>query len=421
MSTISLARRRGLAVATLGLTAALTLVGCTQTTNGSGGGSTPDGGTTPEAGACGSVPSVAPTDPDGLLDGLSPDLQDQYNLYPYEIKESAWSDWKSERTEGYTAAIVGQAPAAPFIATYLETLADSLTAAGVEIVLNTAPNDPTDVPGQLQQFGQALSLQPDIIIYMAAAPEPSIDLVEQAHDAGIPVVAAVVPIDSEYAINLAMNQQLQGAAGAAGVLDAIGGTGSVLLVNGVPGIPNQIWWEDGTAEALALCPDVTVAGEVEAFFQPPVAQQAVTQFLATNPAGVDAVLQAGTMGWAIRDAFQQSGLPVPPIADIGGSRGFAAWALDEGDYPYVGTATPAVPQAQAAAQIALKVLEGAGPKINQIVWNPYLVNTSNLADVVDPSWSPDDPTDLDPEGIYLTDEQLAEFFNNPELGPQSSD
>ena len=68
-----------------------------------------------------------------------------------------------------------------------------------------------------------------------------------------------------------------------------------------------------TEKALALCPDVTVAGQVQGLFQPPVAQQAVVQYLATNPAGVDAVLQAGTMGWAIRDAFEQSGLPVPPI------------------------------------------------------------------------------------------------------------
>ena len=39
--------------------------------------------------------------------------------------------------------------------------------------------------------------------------------------------------------------------------------------------------------------------------------------------------------------------------------------------------------------------------------------------IVDPSWVPEDGTDLAPEGVYFTDEQIAEFFNSPELGPQS--
>ena len=236
-------------------------------------------------------------------------------------------------------------------------------------MLNVAPNDPTDVPGQLQQFGQALSLKPDIIFFNATAPEAALDLVSQAHDAGIPVISMVSQIDSPYSITVTYNSQSPGHGRRGRTrVKSIDGKGSLLEVTGIPGISNEIAWEDGTEKALALCPDVTVAGQVQGMFQPPVAQQAVVQYLATNPAGVDAVLQAGTMGWAIRDAFEQSGLPVPPIADIGASQGFAAWAAANPDYPYVGTATPAVAMAQSAAQIGLKVLAGAGPKVNHVVW-----------------------------------------------------
>lgn len=419
MSNHTRFRRLGVAASALVAVGALGLAGCA--TAGSPSSDTSAGAGGPAADGCGSVPQIGANDPNELLAGFSPEIQDSYNAYPFEIKESAWAGWKSEKSDGFTAAIVGQAPAAPFIAVYQETLTASLEAAGVDIVLDVAPNDPTDVPGQMQMFGQALSLKPDIIFYNPAAPEPSVDLVAQAHDAGIPVVAVVVPIDSEHAINTTYNANLQAMRSAAGILDAIGGSGRILEVDGVPGIPNQLFWEDGTAKALELCPDVTVAGEVQGLFQPPLAQQAVVQFLATNPAGVDAVLQAGTMGWAIRDAFVQAGQPVPPISDIGGSQGMAAFAAADPSYPYVGTATPPIAMAQAAVQIGLKTLAGAGPKVNQVVWEPYPVDASNLADIVDPSWSEADGTDLAPEDVYFTDEQLAEFFAYPELGPQSAE
>ncbi|MGX5696274.1 substrate-binding domain-containing protein [Agromyces soli] len=406
-------------VAAFAALGALTLAGCAA-----GGPGDTNAGSSPAAsaaaGQCGSVPQVGAVDPDGLLASFSPDVQAAYNGYPYKLQESAWADWKSEKTEGYTAAIVGTSPAAPFIATYQDTLATALEEAGVDIVLNVAPNDPSDVPGQLQQFSQAISLKPDIIFFNPVAPEPALDLVEEAHAAGIPVVSVVVPIDSPYAISATYNGVLQSMATASGVFGAIGGSGDVLEVSGVPGIPNQLFWDAGRDQALELCPDINVVGTVQGLFQPPLAQQAVVQYLATNPAGVDAVIQAGTMGWAIRDAFIQSGQPVPPIQDVGGSQGMAAYALENPDYAYFGTATPAVDMAKAAAQIGLKVLAGAGIKLNAVVNAPFIVDESNLADVVDPSWKIDDGTDLAPEGAYFTDEQIAEFFTNPELGPQSA-
>ena len=178
-------RSIGVAAAAFVAVGALSLAGCSATPTDSAG--TPDAAESPTAGGCGSVPEIGVIRPGrDFCRALSADIQSGYNAYPYEIQESAWSDWKSEKTDGFTAAIVGQAPAAPFIATYQSTLADSLEAAGVDIVLNVAPNDPSDVPGQLQQFGQALSLKPDIIFFNATAPEAALDLVSQAHDAGIP-------------------------------------------------------------------------------------------------------------------------------------------------------------------------------------------------------------------------------------------
>lgn len=408
--------RRLAPMVALAAVGALTLASCSSAPSDDKGA---DGGSAAAA-ECGTVPVLGANDPAGLLDGFSTGVQDGYNGYPYELQESAWADWKPEKTEGFTAAIVGTSPAAPFIATYQKTLATALADAGVDVVLNAAPNDPGDVPGQLQQFSQAIALKPDIIFLNPIAPEPALDLVEEAHAAGIPVVSVVVPIDSPYAVSLTYNAVLQSMESASGIFGGIGGSGDVLEVTGVPGIPVTAFFEMGRDEALKLCPDINIVGSVEGMFQPSLAQQVTVQYLSTNPTGVDAVIQGGTMGWAIRDAFIQSGQPVPPIQDLGASQGMAAFAAENPDYIYYGTATPPVDMAKGAVQVGLKILAGAGVKVNHIVNAPVLVDRSNLSSIVDASWSIDDPTDLAPADSYLTSDQIAEFFANPELGPQSA-
>ncbi|WP_320537110.1 substrate-binding domain-containing protein [Pseudarthrobacter sp. IC2-21] len=371
-------------------------------------------GTSAAAGSCGSVPTGTAKDPSGLLAGLSKEVSAGYDLYPYEIRKSAWSDFKSKKTDGFTAAIVGMPPASPFIASMSESIRKSLKAEGVRIVGEFAPDDPSNVPLQLQQFNEALSLKPDVIIYTAIAPEPSVDLAKAAHDAGIPLVAAQVPIDSEYAVSVTRNTPLAIAQVTAGTVGAIGGKGKVLRVDGIPGIPVSTFAAQGIDAVLENCPDIKVAGTVTGFFQPATAQAEVQKFLATNPAGVDAVLQAGTMGVGIRNAFEESGMEVPPIADDGSSQGFSSWALANPEYPYFGTTTPSVRTGEAVVDVALRILKGEGPKINQIVEPSVIVSRDNLAKVADPSWEVSDLTDLagDPQDFLPTD-RLNEFFANP--------
>lgn len=366
------------------------------------------------AGTCGSVPTGTAKDPSGLLAGFPKEIAAGYDLYPYEIRKSAWADFKSKKTEGFTAAIVGMPPASPFIASMSESIRKTLKAEGVEIVGEFAPDDPSNVPLQLQQFNEALSLKPDVIIYTAIAPEPSVDLAKAAHAAGIPLVAAQVPIDSEYAVSVTRNTPLAIAQVTAGTVGAIGGKGNVLRVDGIPGIPVSTFATLGIDAVLENCPDIKVAGSVTGFFQPATAQAEVQKFLATNPAGVDAVLQAGTMGVGIRNAFEESAMEVPPIADDGSSHGFSSWALASPDYPYFGTTTPSVRTGEAVVDVALRILKGEGPKINQIVEPSVVVNRENLAKIADPSWDVNDLKDLAgaPED-YLPTERLNNFFANP--------
>jgi ribose transport system substrate-binding protein len=392
---------------------ALALAGCAGT-------GTPDssGSDNPVGDACGTVPAIAPNDPSGLVAGLSEDLQAAYNAYPLEVQESAWADFTSPKTSGWKAAIVGMPPANPFIGQLQGAIKADLEAEGFDIVADFAPDVVSNVPLQIQQLQEAIALKPDVIFYVPIAPEPALETVKSAYDAGIPVISTQIALDTPYAVSVAMNAVAQAMITGAGVLKAAGGEGEVLHVTGIPGLGTTIDGEAGFSNVLDLCPNVTLAGEAPGAFNPATAQAEVLKFLATHPAGVDMVFQDGTMGLPALNAFLESGVdPVPPITDTGGSQGFASWALQNPDYAYFGSTTSAGQQAAATVSVGKRILAGGGPKMNQIAYAPLIVDRENLADIADPSWPITDMTQLEnPPDTLLTPSQLDEFFTNPSAG-----
>ena len=92
--------------------------GTTSTSADPAGGATSDG--------CGVVPETGAQDPNALLADFPAEIVDGYNLYPYEIRESAWGEYASAKDDGYTAAIVGMPPASPFIAAMSDAIRSSL-------------------------------------------------------------------------------------------------------------------------------------------------------------------------------------------------------------------------------------------------------------------------------------------------------
>lgn len=392
----------GIAFATAGV---LTLAGC-STPGGSDASESPD-----DLGQCGTVPQLGAQDPDNLLAGFSDDVQAAYNGYPYAIQESAWADWKPSHEAPYTAAIVGMPPVSDFIKTMLSTLESELAKADIEVISNTAPDDPSNVPLQLQQFSQAVAQKPDIIFYVAIAPEPSVQAVAEAGAAGIPVISLQTAVDSPYSVSLTLNAVLQSMEVTSRIAKAIDGSGTVLAVNGIPGISTQVDAESAWEQVLKVCPDIKIAGQVNGLFVPTTAQTAVQQYLATNPAGVDAIFQAGTMGLGSLNAYLQADEDPVPIGDVGATQGFAAWALEHPDYPYVGTPSPAQREGEVGVEIALRMLAGDGIKVNQLVWNPTVIDSSNLKDFADSSWKPTDGTALAPdEGDFFPAETLDQYF-----------
>ena len=390
----------------------------------SSGSSAASGGTSTSAtvaasttsGSCGTLPSVPANDPNGLIPALGSGYPANYEGFTdFPVAKSPWINWKPAHKSGWNVQVVWTPLNNPFTNTTLNALKQQLMASGkVSTIGVQAPAAFTDVPQQLQEIGTAIQRKPDILIVFPLAPPPTVPLIAQAAKAGIPTISAWTLTPSKYAVSFDINPYQNEGLTAAGALKLMGGKGDVLEVHGIPGTGTDADASAAWAKALSVCPNVHVAGTVAGQFVAPVAKGLVQQFIATHPSGVQGVFQAGTMGVGVLGAFQQTGHKPPPMADPGTAQGVVAYWHGHSDYDEVATATDDLQIGQAGANIALRMLEGQGVKVNAIVEKPYLVTRANLGQVWMPSFTEGSLLDApSPPGTFIPASYLNAFFQHP--------
>jgi ribose transport system substrate-binding protein len=367
----------------------------------------------PAAGACGSIPTVAPQDPSGVLAKLPASVTAAYNGYTSPIAPSSWAHWKPSHAGPYKVAIVWNPPLNTFIVNTLKSMTAALKAAGdVAIVSSTAPQSPSDVPGNIQLYNEAVAEKPDLIISLPLAAGPLIPAVEAAAKEGIPTVSPWVATPTPDAVSVGTNNWLQAVTLASKVVTQLKGSGTILEVQGIPSVQQDIDAFAGFKSVLAQCANITVAGEVTGDYSPAAAQQAVLQFLSSHPGKIDGVFEAGTMTAGIIQAFKQLGRPVPVIADLGTTEGSIAYAGEnQSTYQEYGSSTPDSAIGQTVAKVALGMLSGNDPAIDQLVSAERIIDNGNLSSVYRSSWTLSDANDAAlPNDPFFTSQQLASFI-----------
>lgn len=228
----------------------------------------------------------------------------------------------------------------------------------------------------------------------------------------LPLNAAPNP----YAIGFNCNEPLQGAFLAQGLSRAMGGKGSLLEMQGVPGTAASDQVLQGAGDVLKSCTGITVAGKPVGEYAPSVAKTQTLEFLAAHPQPIDGMIQVGGMATGMIQAFQQTGRTVPPIGDLGATPGaLAYWAAYKDSYSGVGLALPTIPEADATWDIAQGLLQGRGVKVSEILQNPVLVTSANLSQWVQPGWNLDTPLAYapGPPGVFYSSAYLDQFFSSP--------
>ena len=135
---------------------------------------------------------------------------------------------------------------------------------------------------QIQQINAMVQQGADAIIVYPISPTALNQVVKNACDKGVVVVAYDSIIEEPCAYNVHIDQKAWGTQSAEWLVDKLGGKGNVVMVTGVPGTTVDDLRNAGAKEVFAKHPDITVVAEVNGMWSQAVARTELSKVLATR-------------------------------------------------------------------------------------------------------------------------------------------
>jgi D-xylose transport system substrate-binding protein len=257
-----------------------------------------------------------------------------------------------------------------------------------EVVYFNADQDPAK---QQQQVESAITEQVDVMVLDPVDGEAAAGLVTSAQDADIPVIAYDRFIEgSDYYMSFD-NAQV-GKLQAEALVEAVGGSGSVLMLNGAPTDPNAAQFKEG-AHSVLDGSDVEILAEYDnPDWSPENAQQWTTDQLGKfKPSDIDGVYAAndGQAGGVVA-ALTGAGISrdaLPPIT--GQDAELAAIQRIVAGEQYMTIYKPIKVEAEKAAEVAVDIANGEEitgttdfEGVDSFIFDPIIVTQDNVQDTV---------------------------------------
>lgn len=225
---------------------------------------------------------------------------------------------------------------------------------------------------QQEQFETMATQGFDAAIFVPIDVEAGATAVQIATDAGIPVVGSNTQVNSDQLVSYVGSDDTQsGYMEAKIVLDAIGCTGNVVIIEGPLGQSAQIQRLEGNERALAECPDVTVIEQQTANWSRAEAQTLMENWLTAHPGDIDGVIgQNDEMALGAIEAIKAAGLNVGDFA-IAGIDGVtdALNAVKAGEMSSI--LQDARAQAQGALDVAIAAATDGAYEPQSDIWTLY--------------------------------------------------
>lgn len=263
-------------------------------------------------------------------------------------------------------------------------------------------NANADVALQQQQFNSVMAQGAQVIVLDPVDSTSAASLVEQAHAQDVKVIAYDRPIpDSPADFYVSFDNEGIGAAIAQSLVDHLKAEGvpegsSVLQINGSPTDAAAGLIRDGIDSSLDASGYETIAEFDTPEWAPPEAQQWASGQITRFGEDIVGVVAAndGTAGGAIA-AFKAAGMePVPPVT--GNDATIAALQLIIAGDQYNTISKPSEIVAEAAAQVAVQILNGETPEAKTTLYDtpsqlfvPAVITAQNIkAEIFDAGVTP---------------------------------
>jgi ribose transport system substrate-binding protein len=369
-------------------------------------------------------PGALPADSKALLEKELPAAaQAGFEGYGSPVVASPFANFKPANgkpwTIGYNNSFSGNAWRAAALA-HLQADVEQYKKIGlVKDLLVTDSNG--DVTTQIQQMRSMIQKGVDLIISIPGSPTAMNGVIDEAAQAGIPVITLAAPVTTANAINVDTNGYLIGKTMALGLVQLLNGKGSILTVEGIPGTSGSELIKAGGEAVFKNCPDIKIVADLVGQWSESAAQTAVLQQLSTNPAEINGVWQQGSMFMGVTKALEQAGRPVVPVTVGNPNQNSLAYWHENAPkgYKTVGSSNAPGAGMDLVFQTGMRVLMGQGLKVSNVVVRPPLITADTLGLWYKPEFTVDSTgVGEPPAGTWMPDSVLDGYFTNPAPLPQ---
>jgi ribose transport system substrate-binding protein len=356
---------------------------------------------------------------DELIAQLPEELQALYDNSTSPILPSAYEDFETPEQPWlwcHSESYQGN-PWRVNVTNELRRLVDVLKAEGVVSGFELTDSN-GDVAQQISHIRAFIDRGCSVITMIPGSATGLDEAIKAAFEAGIPVITVANPVTSPYAINVDENYYVWAYDMMAGICKELGGKGNVLVVEGIAGNPIVAQQAEGYAAALEECPDLKVVAKVNGDWTPTVTKSVVLQALATNPTKIDAVWTSGSESRLVAEAFAEAGRPQPLITGSISGDALGYWKENPEGYRFFGHGVLPHPTAQAVFRVAVRVLSGQNPLLNNIMMPLPLITQADLASWYDECFTPDSGSLFPiPPADRMPDDVMDAYFANGEGTP----
>ena len=224
----------------------------------------------------------------------------------------------------------------------------------------TNAND--DVSTQNSQISDLVASGVDILLVNAASATALDAELERAHEAGVLVVSFDNTVSTPAGIRVNTDQAEFGTIGAEWLVEAMGGSGSVIALHGPAGNPaSDARWE--AAKAVLDEAGIEVVGEANADWDLAQGRAAAADLLAAHPDVNGVYSQGGAMSLGALQALEAAGRDPLPVPGEGNNQFLKKWLelSEAGGLQLGGTVAAAVDRGRALSRSASRHLGGEDP------------------------------------------------------------
>jgi putative xylitol transport system substrate-binding protein len=230
-----------------------------------------------------------------------------------------------------------------------------------------------DALTQANQFDAVITSRYDAIIFVPVDAEAGLGPVQQAKEAGIPVIGSNTFLKdrSLYTSYIGSDSVESGRNVARAVIEKLGGKGKVVILEGRIGHSAQIQRRQGISEVLAQSPNVKVLETNSANWSRAEALALMENWLTAHGREIQGIIaQNDEMALGAIEAIKARGID-PATLPVGGVDGIAdaLRAVQHGEMST--TLQDSNAQAQGAIDLTLRKLIGASYQPMSAVWKQY--------------------------------------------------